>query len=135
MPVLVITYYKKNLVTSLWLSFLCGTIVDLLASNQHLGLYALNYCLTTIVIFFQRRHFFADRLSTIPIMTFLFSFLSTLLQMILLFLFDKPVPISLSLLETDLLLMPLADSLYAFCVFTLLPFMPRQSNREYFFKN
>lgn len=107
--------------------------MDLLSSQQHLGLYALNYCLTLWMIYPQKRNFFEDRLSTLPVMTYLFSFLSTLIHLLLLDSFEKSLSLSWIWVGTDLLLMPLADAFYAFIWFTLPSlFMPRAPKREYF---
>jgi rod shape-determining protein MreD len=133
-PFLIALFYKKTLNTALWAAALCGFIMDLLSSTSHLGIVSLNYVLTTLVLYPQKRHFFADSFSTLPIMTFLFSILSTLLQVILLFLLDTPLHLSFLWFEKDLIVYPLADALYALVGFTLLPIMPRRVEREYFFR-
>jgi hypothetical protein len=52
-------------------------------------------------------------------MTFFFAIGSTLIQTILLFIFEKGIAISWGWGVTDLLLFPLFDALYAFLWFTL----------------
>jgi len=118
-PVLILSYYRKPLVACLWLSLCCGLILDLLASDHRLGLHALNYCLITLVLYNQKRNFFEDSLTTLPIMTLFFSVLSTGLQVILLVLFEKGLPLTIGWVATDLILLPLCDALYGFIFFTI----------------
>ena len=132
-PFLIICYYKKPLETCLWLSLLCGLIMDLLSSQRHLGIHSLNYCLTTALLYSQKQHFFEDSLSTIPIMTFLFAAVSTIIQIPLYTLFESGISLSSEWWINDLLIMPFVDALYGFVWFTLPAiFLPRKSRREYF---
>ena len=118
-PFLAILYYKKNYLSALWFSLFCGVIVDLIAPPARFGIYALNFCLTTGMIYHQRRNLFADSLSTLPIMTLLFSVISTLVQVVLLYIFAEPPHITLKWIFTDLMMLPLADALFAFVWFIL----------------
>lgn len=59
-PFLIIAYYKASLKKCLWVALLCGVIVDLLSSYTRFGLYSVDYCLTTALLYPQRRNFFAD---------------------------------------------------------------------------
>lgn len=132
-PFLVITYYKKPFETCLWLSLICGLIMDLLSSHRHLGLFALNYCLVTTILYSQRQHFFEDSLSTLPIMCFFFAIVSTLIQIPLHHVFESPIVLAKDWWINDLIVMPGIDALYGFVWFTLPGlFLPRKSNREYF---
>lgn len=136
-PFLIIVYYQKSYAKALWLSFLCGLILDLLNSHLLFGFYALNYTLTTGILYGQRRNFFADSLSTMPLMAFFFALTSTLIQLLLIYIFDRELALSWKWALTDLFLMPLADALYAFSCF-ILPFYlfgkkPRRGN-DYFLK-
>ncbi|NGX58738.1 MAG: hypothetical protein K940chlam3_01646 [Chlamydiae bacterium] len=132
-PFLVITFYKKPLETCLWLGLISGLIMDLLSSQHHLGIHALNYCLTISLLYSQKQYFFEDSLSTIPIMTFFFAVISTILQVPLYALFEKGIPLSQDWIIKDLLVMPLIDALYGFIWFTLPAiFLPRNPKREYF---
>ena len=134
-PFLIILYYQKPLTTCLWGAMLCGLVLDLLSTRTHFGLYALNYALTTLVLYPQQRHFFGDNLSTLPLMTYFFSFLSTLLQSLLMYTFGSPFLISWHWIFADLFLMPLCDSAYAFICF-ILPWKlfgpPQRKGSDYF---
>ena len=132
-PFLVICYYKKPFETCLWLSLMCGLMMDLLSSQRHLGLYALNYCLVTSCLYSQKKHFFEDSLSTLPIMCFLFALISSLLHIPLYSLFESKATLGDEWWLNDLVIMPAIDALYGFVFFTLPGiFLPRKSKREYF---
>ena len=137
-PLLIIIYYQKSYVTCLWYSLLCGLFLDLLSAQSRLGFGALNYCLTTAILFPQKRNFFADRLSTLPLMTFFFAVLTTLIQWCLMYIFEKQVIFSIKWCFTDLLAMPCADALYAFSVFIIPGMIFRRSpkrGKDYFLRN
>lgn len=129
-PFLILVYYQKPYSSSLWISIACGLILDLLASNVRFGLYALNFAMTAAIIYKQRWNFFADSFSTLPIMTFLFSFTSTVIQALLFYIFAKPIPLSLAWVFTDLLAFPALDAIFAVVWFLILP-----SLSQFFFFN
>lgn len=129
-PFLVMLYYNKSYLFCLWSSLLCGLSLDLLSSHTHLGLHAFDYCLTSAILYGQQRHFFADRLSTLPIMTFFFSFISTLIQMMLMYTFETPISISWKWVFIDLLGMSLCDGLFAFFCFILPAFLLENAKRR-----
>lgn len=134
-PFLIITYYQRNFLSSLWIAVVCGTIMDLISSTPRLGLYALNYTLTTFLIYNQRRHFFADSLSTMPIMVFLFCLFSTLMQVLQMYIFDQQVVVSWGWALTDLAIMPSFDALFGFLWFVLPHVLfgkPVRRGKEYF---
>ncbi len=134
-PYLVVCLYKHPFIRCLWASFLAGILVDLLSSYQHLGLTGLNYILTTAVIYNQRRNFFSDNPSTLPIMVYLFSLISTVIQFPIFYIFEHRVTINSSWVISDLFIMPLLDALYAFS-FYVAPFWifgkPILKGRDYF---
>jgi rod shape-determining protein MreD len=117
-PFLVFCFYHHSKKTCLWLAFLCGLFVDLLSSYMRLGIYALNYCLTVQLLYSQKRHFFQDSRSTLPILTYLFALLSTCLHASLLYSFGKEVGLSWEWIKTDLLGMPIRDAIYTTIAFT-----------------
>lgn len=130
-PFLILTYYNKSKFFSMWMSFLCGFLIDLLAFKTRLGIYPLSYCLSTWILYPQKQHFFEDSLSTLPIMTFLFSILSTLIQIVLNNLFGQQISFSLDLVFHDLIGMPLLDAFYAGIAFTILAlFIPKATKRR-----
>jgi rod shape-determining protein MreD len=135
MPFLVMAAYQKPLPTCIWLAFLCGFLIDLFSSDAHLGLYACAYCAAMFALYPQKRHFFADSLSTLPMMCFFFSSFSSLVLALLLYNVELINIFSWKWLTADLLLMPMADALYAFCLFILpaqLLGKPARKGKDYF---
>ena len=122
-PYFALAYNRKPFVSSLWIATLCGMIVDLVCSQMKFGLYALNYCLTTLFIYKQKKHFFEDKPLALSLFTALISGVSTLLQLILTYAFDRGLPFTWKLALTDLIGMPFIDALYAFAWF----FCPMQA--------
>ncbi len=134
-PVLIMACYQKSLRSCICLAFLCGILLDLLSAHPHFGLYALNYSLTILMLYPQRRNFFADNLSTLPIMTYFFAILSTLVMAVLLYSLEMKNIMSAKFLLTDLVLMPAADACYAFLCFILpglITGKPRRRGKDYF---
>lgn len=118
-PFLIILYYQRSYLTCLWGALLCGLVIDLLSSDMRIGLHSVDYCLTTWLLYGQRRHFFADSLSTLPIMTILFSITATVIQVVIVHIFEQPLVVSWQWVLTDLVYMPLFDACYAFAWFVL----------------
>lgn len=118
-PYLVICLYRHPRIAALWRACLCGVIIDLLSSGPLFGLTSIHYCCVVFLLHGQTRNFFEDKLSTLPLMTFLFSLLSTgFLAAGALFL-QRGYPLSWTWVATDLIGMPLVDALYALLVFSL----------------
>lgn len=134
-PFLCTCFYHKSYSSTLWISLCCGLILDLLSAPLRFGLYALNYTLTSGLLYSKKQHFFEDELSTLPILTFLFSVLSTLIQVGLLYIFDASLRLSWNWVSTDLLIMPSLDGVYAFICFNL-PILlfgkTRRKGKDYF---
>lgn len=134
-PFLVIALYQKSLAACLWYAALCGLSIDLLSDGNRLGFYALNYSLTTLLLFPQRKNFFSDSISTLPLMSFLFSALSTVVEIASRFSMGTLPTLSLQWAFTDLIAMPAADALFAFALF-ILPHAvfgkPERKGRDYF---
>lgn len=116
---LIYSLYRKPLTKTLWLGFFAGIFLDLLSANVRFGLHALNYVFALYLLEKIKRHFFEDSLTTIPLMTFLFSALSALLQIPLFALLDQPLPLNFKLFAGDVLIMPAADALFAALLYTL----------------
>ena len=113
-PFLIIQYYTKSFIKCLWVSLFCGLLLDLLSYNSQFGLCAFSYVLTTWVLYRQKQYFFSHKLSTLPIMTFLFSALLTMWSWVFFFFFYRSQFFTFSLFITDGIIYPLFDSLYAF---------------------
>lgn len=120
-PFMIILFYQKNFAYCLWCAFFCGLFIDLLSIQPPFGFYACNYTLATAIIYPQKRNFFADHLSTLPIMSFLYSCTATGLEVIFLYIFGARMYLSLQWIGVDFILMPACDALFGFLLFILLP--------------
>lgn len=112
-PYLVICVYKHSRLGLLWRASLCGIFLDLLSSTSHFGVSSLNYCFVASVLYGQKRNFFEDKLSTLPLMTFVFSTLSTGFSILLTLLFGNSHTLSWQWVATDLFGMSFVDALYS----------------------
>ncbi|MDJ0652264.1 MAG: hypothetical protein QNJ27_04600 [Simkaniaceae bacterium] len=115
-PYLAILYWRSKWMKALWVSILCGFILDLFSTSPF-GLRALQLLLVTISLY-SFRIYFVDKSSGLASYTALISLGSTLISRLLLTLYDPGLPFTFKGLITDFLLMPLADALYAFLFFS-----------------
>jgi len=115
-PFLALVMMRCELGRALWLSALAGALVDLL-SDDPIGLHAVNYALVTFILFRVKKHFSYDQPFHLSLYTAFASSLSTGLQLMLLFLFDRRVPFDGRWFFADLVGMPVIDALYAFVWF------------------
>ncbi len=120
-PYLVTCFYKQSRYSVLWKSLGCGLIIDLFSSTPLFGATTLNYCVTSLLLYRQRRNFFEDQTLTLPLMTFLFSSISSIITALLYLVFASKYTFSLRWIVTDLFEMPILDALYAL-VFFAIPF-------------
>ncbi len=116
-PFLSLSLLKNSRAQALALSLLAGMLMDLI-SNDPMGLHALNYVLVTALLFKIKRHFLYEDPFHFSLVTAIFSSLSTVFQLLLLFLFDRRVALQGRWILTDVLGMPVMDGLYAFVWFT-----------------
>lgn len=115
-PFLALAMMRCEMRRALWLSALAGVLVDLL-SDDPMGLHALNYSIVVGLLFKVKKHFLHDQPFHLSLYTALVSSLSTALQLMLLFLFDRRVPFDGRWIFADLVGMPVIDALYAFVWF------------------
>lgn len=119
-PFLIRCFYLKPLNTALKAALMTGFIIDLLSADSRFGLYSANYVITTYFLYGLKRNFFEDSSTTLAFMTFFFSLFSTILQLLFITLLDhQKLLLSPYFLFTDLILMPVLDSLFAAVFFTL----------------
>lgn len=134
-PLIIILYYQKSYSFCLWISLICGLILDILSSFNHLGIFALNFSVTTALLYGYRRNFFADSLTTLPLMTFFFSVIFTIFQSILIYTFEGKLILSWKWFMTDLILLPAGDAVFGFACFIFPHFLlgrrPRRG-KDYF---
>ena len=135
-PFLIRAFYLKPLNSALVTALFVGFLVDLLSAHSRFGLYSTNYVITTYFLYGLKKNFFEDNLSTLPFMTFFFSFFSSILQYFLIILLgNQPIPFSLSFALVDFLMMPIFDSLFALIIFTVPTLIfgkPSRKGSDYF---
>jgi rod shape-determining protein MreD len=137
-PFLALLYNRSTFQSSLWVASLCGLIVDLVSSQFCLGLHALNYCMTTVLLYRQRRHFFEDKPLAVCLFTLLISIVSTSVDLLFTALFAGPVPLSGKLLGVELIVMPMLDAVFAYfwfcCPIILYLYIKKLGWKAFFFK-
>lgn len=117
-PLVVFYLIHTPLITTLWASVGLGLLADIVSSS-HMGVNALNFFLTSFLLYRQRKHFIKDNPYNLSLFTSLYSIVWTILYAVLIFLFDRRILIHGKWLITDLFIMPALDGLYAYICFTL----------------
>jgi len=110
-PFLAVLFIQMKATVALWISALTGVFVDLFSSH-FFGMYALVFVLACIFLYRQKR-FFALNPLNLAIYTAIISVVITLIEPVLLFLFEKKVTLSWKWFFTDLIIMPTLDGLFA----------------------
>ncbi|NGX56101.1 MAG: hypothetical protein K1060chlam5_00336 [Candidatus Anoxychlamydiales bacterium] len=116
-PFITLIFYKTSIYTSLWLSIICGLIIDLFSSS-YFGLNAICYSATTIFLYNEKKYFSYKNIN-IFIFTTIYSFIFSMFYPLSLFIFEKGIKITLKWMISDLVIMPLTDGAYAFLLFSL----------------
>lgn len=129
-PYLAILYRRSEWIKALWVSALCGFVLDLLSTSPF-GLHALQMLLVTLLLY-RLRIYFVDKPIGLASYTALISLAWTLLSRFSLILYDSSLPFTFKGLITDFILMPLGDALYAFLFFSC-PFILYQLLRKLYF--
>ena len=110
-PFLAVLFIQTKATIALWLSALTGVFADLFSSH-FFGMYALVFVLVCALLYRQKR-FFAVKPINLAIYTAIISVVITIIEPVLLFLFEKKVLLSWKWFFTDLIIMPTLDGLYA----------------------
>lgn len=119
-PALVMSFYFVSLKSVAWIALGSGLFLDILNLLPRLGFLGSSYLATALLLYGWRLYFFKDAFSTLPIMTYLFSMFSSILQALIALLFDLPsFSLSVSWLVFDCFIMPLLDAGYALLFFSL----------------
>jgi cell shape-determining protein MreD len=111
-PFLALLGLVRPLSKTLYGSCFAGLLVDLL-SYDPFGIHALNYTLSSLFCFRWRRRFSAEIPLQFGLYTAFFSSVSTILQTLLLFLFDRRILFQGKWWLIDWPLLSLCDALYA----------------------
>ncbi len=115
-PFLALVVLRSSFTQALWLSAMAGTLMDLI-SNDPMGMHALNYVIVSALFFRVKNHFLYDEPFHLSLFTVIVSITSTILQFLLLFLFDRRIPLEGRWVIADFLGMPAIDGLVAYVWF------------------
>ena len=111
-PFLAMCLLRGSVRGSLWMAAAAGLSVDLF-SDDPIGLHTLNYVMTARILYGVKRRLSYEEPLHLGLYSGGISFVSTLMQLFLLFLFDRRVPFSGKWALVDLFCMPIADGVYA----------------------
>ncbi len=118
-PPCIFALYIFSSKNALWTAFLLGCFLDAIQYTPLFGMLGLCFLLTQIFLLRLRQFFFQDLLSTLFILTFLFSSISTLLKGVFILLLGFSNPFTISWILSDVLFMPCVDAIYAFICFSM----------------
>lgn len=113
-PFITFSMAHERLPTALWYSLIAGLVVDLYSNGAPVGFFALNYTLTTAIVYRHKVFFPFEKGHIFSIYTVLYSFVSTILHFVLFALVEMHLKLHFFTLLTDLFLMPILDGVYAF---------------------
>jgi len=120
LPFILFAVAELPLPKSLWCAAFSGLIMDLYSEGPPLGFFALNYSISTLIIYRYRKFFSKEKPFPFALLGVLFSFTSTLIHFFLYALFDSHLKISPHTFLTDLICMPIVDGAYSL-IWILLP--------------
>ena len=135
-PPLVMLITIGTLRQATWTSLLIGCFLDVAAHSPRLGFFALCYILATLASVSCRRILAKDLFITLPILTYVYSMLASLFEIIFGFVFDIQLPsYSFTWVLNNTFLMPFFDVSYAILIFSLPHYMfsryyPAKLNRR-----
>lgn len=112
-PYIVVSLYQYSLKATLVRATCVGVLFDLFSSSVRFGTTPWNYCLSTLLLYSQKHNFFEDKISTLSLMSLLFSLFSSFFSLLFAFFFDHFTFFSLKWVCTDWFGMALLDSAYA----------------------
>ncbi|SCA64080.1 Uncharacterized protein SCG7086_BX_00020 [Chlamydiales bacterium SCGC AG-110-P3] len=124
-PLIALAFYRTHLISCLWLALVCGLVMDLIASHHHMGIHSIAYCGSAALIYRYKRHLFEDKITTLPIMAFLFSALNTCIAATLYGAFEASFTWSWQWIICDVVLMPLLDGILTICCVMTVTFVRR----------
>lgn len=83
-PFLCILFYKCSIITTLFLSMLCGMMLDLFTGNGVVEVQTLSLITSSAILYRLKTFFFEDGLTTIPILSYFYGVLHHLTLLIFL---------------------------------------------------
>lgn len=122
LPFLLFSLTRLSLPAALLCSATAGLTLDLYTFGSPLGFFALNYSLTSLILFRYKKFFSEEKLFPFALYGVAFSFTSTLIHFFLYAIIDVHLKLSFLTLVTDLICMPLLDGVYTI-IWVLLPLL------------
>lgn len=116
-PLIVYLFYRFSLISILWISILIGLLQDLFSAT-YFSINALSYLFTTLFLYKQKR-FFTDGGINLSILATIYSFLFSIINISIYFIFDKNLIITLKWAFSDLIVFPILDGIYTFIFFAI----------------
>lgn len=129
-PFIAMAYYRYSFNVCIWLSALCGLILDLLCSTSF-GIYTLNFTLVNVLLY-RYRIYFVEKPIGLASLTFIFSILFSMTTRLFFFLYGIALPLTFKSMVTDFLLMPLIDAVYSLLCFSCPLILYRLARRQWF---
>ena len=80
---LVISFYSQPYLRSIWIALGTGLFLDLLGNHEPFGLYALLTTVTTLLLHRFKMRFFEESLTTLPLLSALYSAIFSLLLILI----------------------------------------------------
>lgn len=118
-PYVTYSLLHAPLKSTLWRALLAGLIFDVFHSTTPFGIVPLSSCMSALILFKKREFFYSDKFFSLPLFNFWFSFIFTIFQALAVHIFRHSLVISLKSLTSELLLMPIIDSIYGLILFYL----------------
>lgn len=119
-PPIVMLLTLGTLTQTAWACLLIGCFLDVTSYSPRFGFLALAYLLTVFSMNSCKRLLARDSFITLPFLTYCFSAITSLYEIILALLFDIPLPShEFRWVLNDVLLMPLLDAAYSIIIFSL----------------
>lgn len=112
-PIFLLTLYSCPQLRSMQLAAIYGLMIDLSIPETPFGSFCLIYTLTMGIIYGQKRTFFEDHPTTIPILSLEISILLSLMEFALMAIIGKPLAISWGWVLLDLLVYSGLDALFS----------------------
>ena len=120
----------------LWRAFFLGLITDLFSTSFFFGSTGIIFMIISALLYKQKGWFFNDKIYTLSILTFCFSFSYTSIIHLMFYLQKLPLELSIQSIGSEFIFTPLLDALYAFVLFTLPEsFYELIMRRKFAFKN
>ncbi|MBS3904622.1 MAG: hypothetical protein KGZ39_04790 [Simkania sp.] len=118
-PFMALVALRLSHVKALWISALCGIVLDLLSSGSTFGFHACIFAMTMTFLYPYRRYFFEDKCFPFLFYSTLFSLLNSLCLAMSASFTAHHLQWDFYFITTDLLLLPICDALSGYLLFVL----------------